>query len=63
MLILARELEQDVLIGDDIVIRVISIGPNKVRLGITAPVEVSVDRREIREAKDRERRLREGGAA
>lgn len=54
MLILARHAEQEVLIGDDIVVRVTRMNSETVWLGITAPKEVRVDRREVREAIKRE---------
>lgn len=63
MLCLTRRRDESIIISDDIVITVIEISGDKVRLGIAAPIEISVDRVEVREAKDRERRLREGGAA
>lgn len=37
MLVLSRKARERVRIGDDIVINVLRIGPNTVRLGITAP--------------------------
>ena len=57
MLVLTREQEQDILIGDDIVVKVVSGNQytGKVRLGIEAPREVAIDRREVRESKDRQR--------
>lgn len=57
MLVLTREQEQDILIGDDIVVKVVSVNQytGKVRLGIEAPREVAIDRREVRESKDRQR--------
>lgn len=51
MLVLERQLGQEIPVGDDIVVRVIRIRENKVRLGITAPTCLSVDRREVREQK------------
>ncbi len=52
MLVLARMRDEDILIGDDIVVTVVDIRGDKVRLGITAPARVAVDRREIREARE-----------
>ena len=48
MLILERKSGQSILIGDDIEVRVIHISDRKIKLGITAPDDVSVDREEIR---------------
>ena len=56
MLVLSRHVGEKILIGDDIEILVMDIRGHagKVRLGITAPVEVAVDRAEVRESKDKE---------
>lgn len=50
MLVLSREANQEIMIGDNIRIMVISIRGEKVRLGITAPRDVAVHRHEIYEA-------------
>lgn len=48
MLVLTRGVQQSIMIGDDIVIRVLQISPNgTVRLGISAPRETTVHREEI----------------
>jgi len=39
------------MIGDDVEVLVMSVTGNQVRLGITAPKEVSVDREEVRQRK------------
>lgn len=54
MLILSRRREEDIVIraGDDvIVLTVVGIRGDKVRLGLTAPPHVGIDRREVAEAK------------
>lgn len=51
MLVLTRQVDQTIDIGFDIEVTVIEIRGDKVRLGITAPAQVSVDRREVRQAK------------
>lgn len=56
VLVLGREEEESIIIGNDIIVTVVSIRGDKVRLGISAPKEVEVDRMEIREAKDRDRK-------
>jgi carbon storage regulator len=65
MLVLSRKVDESIMVGDDVEITVIEIRGDKVRLGIRAPIEVSVHRQEIQEHIDRERRDREekGGAA
>lgn len=47
MLVLSREKNQDIVIGDDIVIKVVEIRGDKVRIGIQAPTEVPVHREEV----------------
>jgi cytosine/creatinine deaminase len=47
MLVLTRQRNQTIIIGDDITIKVVDIRGDKVRLGITAPDEVTVHRSEI----------------
>lgn len=51
MLILTRKNQQQINIGDDIVVKVLSINGGIVRLGIEAPHGVEVDRAEVRTAK------------
>jgi carbon storage regulator len=50
MLVLSRQRDEVIKIGDDIEITVVDIRGDKVRLGITAPKEVSVHRKEVYEA-------------
>lgn len=49
MLVLARKLDESILIGDDITIKVISIEKGVVKLGIDAPKSVSIIRNELLE--------------
>lgn len=51
MLVLTREVGQSILIGDDVTITVVRIshGTGQVRLGIEAPLSVSVLRNELRD--------------
>jgi carbon storage regulator len=49
MLVITRSLGENILIGEDVIISVASIGKDSVRLGILAPEETRVDREEIRE--------------
>jgi len=53
MLVLSREVNEEILIGDNISVMVIEIRGDKVRLGINAPRDVSVDRKEIRLIKEK----------
>ena len=50
MLVLSRKKNESIVIRDDIVITVIEIRGDKVRLGIEAPKEVPVHRREVYDA-------------
>lgn len=60
MLVLSRTRDEQIVIGDEIVITVVEIRGDKVRIGIAAPGEVPVHRREVYEAiKRQERRERQ----
>lgn len=50
MLVLSRKQSEEIKIGDDITLTIVRIGPNAVRLGVTAPKEVSIVRTEIIES-------------
>ena len=54
MLVLSRQRDQSIFIGDDIEITVVDIRGDKVRLGIEAPTEIPVHRQEVYEAIQRE---------
>jgi carbon storage regulator len=56
MLVLSRQRDESIIIGDNIVITIVDVRGDKVRLGIEAPREVSVHRREVYEAIQRENR-------
>lgn len=56
MLVLSRQRDETIMIGDDIEITVVDIRGDKVRLGINAPQSVSVHRKEVYEAIKRENR-------
>ncbi len=47
MLILTRRVDECVMIGDDITLKVLGIRGNQVRIGIMAPPQVRVFREEI----------------
>lgn len=50
MLVLSRQRDESIMIGDNVVITVVDIRGDKVRLGIQAPRETPVHRREIYDA-------------
>ena len=47
MLVLARKLNESIIIGDDIEVVIIDIKGDQVKLGIRAPKQVTVHRKEI----------------
>jgi carbon storage regulator len=56
MLVLSRQKDQTIMIGDNIEITVVDIRGDKIRLGITAPPHIPVHRKEVYEAIQRENR-------
>jgi len=54
MLVLSRQRDESIVIGDNIVVTIVDIRGDKVRLGIDAPTEITVHRREVYEAIQRE---------
>jgi carbon storage regulator len=49
MLVLTRRLGETLLIGDDIVVRVVSTSNGAVKLGIEAPADITILRGEVAE--------------
>lgn len=47
MLVLTRKTNQSIMIGDDIEVSVLAVSRDKIRLGITAPREIPVFRKEV----------------
>ncbi|NNG67705.1 carbon storage regulator CsrA [Caldanaerobacter subterraneus] len=52
MLILTRKVGQSIIIGEDIEIKVLEIINGQIKLGITAPKNISILRKELLEIKD-----------
>jgi carbon storage regulator len=50
MLVLSRQRDETIMIGDDIEITIVDIRGDKVRIGIAAPSHVAVHRKEIYDA-------------
>ena len=55
MLVLSRQKDESIIIGDDVEITIVDVRGDKVRLGINAPREISVHRKEVYEAIQREK--------
>ena len=54
MLVLSRQRDETIMIGDEVEITVVDIRGDKVRLGITAPRHIQVHRKEVYDAIKRE---------
>ena len=54
MLVLSRQRDESIIINDNVVVTIVDIRGDKVRLGIDAPHEIPVHRREVYEAIQRE---------
>ena len=47
MLVLTRKTNQSIMIGDDVEVTVLAVSRDKIRLGITAPRDMPVFRKEV----------------
>lgn len=56
MLVLSRQRDETIMIGDEIQVTVVDIRGDKVRLGITAPAHIPVHRKEVYDAIQKENR-------
>ena len=54
MLVLSRQRDETIMIGDEVELTIVDIRGDKVRIGITAPSRVAVHRKEVYEAIRRE---------
>lgn len=54
MLVLSRQRDETIMIGDEVEITIVDIRGDKVRLGINAPRNIQVHRKEVYEAIKRE---------
>ena len=50
MLVLSRHVGQQIMLGDNITVTVVDIQGDKIRIGVDAPKEMPVHRREVYEA-------------
>ena len=62
MLVLSRKKNESIIINDNITVTVIEIRGEKVRIGIEAPKDVTVHRREVYDAIQNQIRVSEQGA-
>ena len=60
MLVLSRQKDESIIIGDDVEVVIVDVRGDKVRLGINAPREIPVHRKEIYEAIQREKKQKTG---
>jgi carbon storage regulator len=56
MLVLSRQRDESIMVGDNVQITIVDIRGDKVRLGIVAPTEIPVHRKEVYDAIQRENR-------
>ena len=63
MLVLSRKKNESIVISDDIVVTIVEIRGDKVRLGIEAPRDIPVHRREVLDAILREQELADASQA
>ena len=56
MLVLSRQKDESIMIGDDVEITIVDVRGDKVRLGIAAPKSIPVHRREVYDAIQREKK-------
>lgn len=59
MLVLSRRIGESIVIGNTIRVTVVDIGQGRVKIGVQAPGNVSVDREEIHDRKLVEREIRQ----
>ena len=60
MLVLSRQRDESIIIGDNVQVTIVDIRGDKVRLGIEAPAEIAVHRKEVFDAIQRENRKAAG---
>jgi carbon storage regulator len=63
MLVLTRKPGQSIMIGDGVEVQVLSVAGEKVRLGISAPRDVSIFRNEVYDRIESENEQSSGGEA
>lgn len=63
MLVLSRQVEQEIVIGECIRLKVVAVSGNQVRIGIEAPAEVTILRGELYDEIVRQNQAAATGAA
>ena len=59
MLVLSRCKDESIMIGENVEVIIVDVQGNKVRLGITAPKDISVHRKEVYRTLQREKNYKE----
>ena len=62
MLVLSRQKDESIMIGDDVEITIVDVRGDKVRLGINAPRSISVHRKEVYNAIQKEKAAASAGS-
>jgi len=55
MLVLSRTCGEEIVIGDNVVVSVLSVRNGRVRIGISAPPEVPIVRQELKASREAQR--------
>ena len=50
MLILSRKVGEEIQVGEEIILKVVAIGRDKVKIGVEAPTHITINRQEIDKA-------------
>ncbi|BAL83308.1 putative carbon storage regulator [Selenomonas ruminantium subsp. lactilytica TAM6421] len=58
MLVLTRKAQEEIMIGDNIVVSIVKVSGGKIKIGITAPPEISIKREEDPQKFDRQAQAR-----
>jgi len=56
MLVLSRQKDESIMIGDNVEVTIVDVRGDKVRLGITAPKDIPVHRKEVYNAIQQEKK-------
>lgn len=54
MLVLTRKEAESIVIGNDVRVTIVSVGPGRVKIGIEAPKWMAIDRQEVHDRKQME---------